>query len=97
MTKVRADEIEGDGLSLSKISKNEIEEMRRRRHLYIDWKCVGDEATPSSKAKPMRTRHLSRSLNARQLEEFLVNDFPAPLKNITIINQQKRELHNPIV
>ena len=30
------DEIKGDGLSLSKISKDEIERMRRRRHFYIE-------------------------------------------------------------
>ena len=84
-----ADEIKGDGLSLSKISKDEIEEMRRRRHLYIEWKCTEDEATPSSEAKPMRMLHLSKALNARRLEEFLVNNFPAPLKDITIISQQK--------
>ena len=43
-----------------------------------------DEVTPSSEAKPMRTRHLSKVLNARRLEESHVNNFPASLKNITI-------------
>ena len=71
--------------------------MRRRSHLYIEWKCAEDEAMPSSEAKPMRTHHLSKALNAQRLEEFLVNNFPAPLKNITIIRQQKRKLHNPSV
>ena len=85
-----ADEIQGNGLSLSKISKEEIDEMRRRSRLYIEWKCAEDEATPSSKVKLMRTRYLSKALNAQRLEEFLVNNFPAPLKNITIIGQQKR-------
>ena len=73
-------------LSLSQISKDEIEKMRRRCHLYIEWKCAEDDATPSSEAEPMKTRHLSRALNARRLKEFLVNDFPAPLKNVTIIS-----------
>ena len=52
----------------------------------MEQKGAEDEATPSSEAKLMRTRHLSKALNARRLEEFLANDFPAPLKNVKIIS-----------
>ena len=71
-------------VALSKISKGEIGEMRRRTPLYIEWKGAEDEATPSSEAKPMETRHVSKALNARRLEESHVNNFPASLKNMTI-------------
>ena len=71
-------------VSLSKISKGEIGEMRRRTPLYIEWECAKDEATSSSEAKPMGTRHMSKALNARRLEESHVNNFPASLKNMTI-------------
>ena len=80
-SKGRVDEIKGDGLSLSKISKDEIGRMRRRRHIYIEQKCVEDEETPSSEVEPMRTHHLSKALYVRQLEEFPVNDLSTPLKN----------------
>ena len=80
-SKGRVDEIKGDGLSLSKISKDEIGRMRRRPHIYIEQKCAEDEATPSSEMELMRTRHLSKALNVRQLEEFPVNDLSTPLKN----------------
>ena len=66
-------------VSLSKISKDEIREMRRRTPLYIEWKGVEDEATPSSEAKPMGTLHVFKALNARRLEESHVNNFPTSL------------------
>ena len=81
--KEQGDGIQGDGLSLSKIIKDEIGEMRRRTPLYIEWKGTEDEATPSSEAKPMGTGHVSKALNAR-LEESHVNNFPASLKNMTV-------------
>ena len=71
-------------VSLSQISKDEIGEMRRRTPLYIEWKGAEDKAMPSSEAKPMGTRHVSKALNARRLEESHVNNFPASLKNMTI-------------
>ena len=58
-----------DELSLSKISKDEIDRMKRMRHIYIEKKYVEDEATPSSKTEPTRTRHVSRTLNVLWLEE----------------------------
>ena len=36
-----------DELSLSKISKDEIDRMKRMHHIYIEKKYVEDEATPS--------------------------------------------------
>ena len=36
-----------DELSLSKISKDEIDRMKRMRHIYREKKYVEDEATPS--------------------------------------------------
>ena len=63
-------------LSLSKISKDELRKMRRKTPLYIEWKGAEDKATPSSEAKPMGTRHVSKALNARRLEESHVNNFP---------------------
>ena len=71
-------------VSLSKISKSEIGEMRRRTPLYIKWKGAEEETTPSSETKPMGTHHVSKALNARRLEESHVNNFPASLKNMTI-------------
>ena len=85
-SKGRVDESEGDGLSLSKISKDEIERMRRMRHIYIGKKCVEDEVTPSSEAEPTRTCHVSRALNEQQLDESPINDLPTPL-NQKIVSQ----------
>ena len=54
-SKGQVDEIKGDGLSLSKISKDEIERMKRMCHIYRKKKCVKDEATPLSETEPTRT------------------------------------------
>ena len=68
-SKGRIDRIKGNGFSLSKISKGEIERMRRMRHMYREKKCVEDEATPSSQTGPTRAQHMSRALNVLRLEE----------------------------
>ena len=86
-SKGRVDESEGDELSLLRISKVEIEEMRRRmRHIYRrknTWKtkwCLRPEAEKT------RTHHVSEALNEWQLEESSINDLPAPL-NQKIVSQ----------
>ena len=43
-SKGRIDEIKGDRLSLSKISKDEIERLRRMRHIYIEKKMCGRQS-----------------------------------------------------
>ena len=68
-SKGRIDKTKGDGLSLSKISKDEIEKMRRMHHIYRKKKHVEDEATPSSETGPMGTQHVSSALNVLRLEE----------------------------
>ena len=50
----------------------------------MEQKGAEDEAMPSSEAKPMRTRHLSKALNARRLEKNPMNNIPASSKNNTI-------------
>ena len=68
-SKGRIDRIKGNELSLSKISKDEIERMWRKHHIYREKKCAEDEATPSSESGPTRARHVSRALNELRLEE----------------------------
>ena len=56
-------------LSLSKISKDEMEKMREMRHIYREKKYAKDEATPLSETGPTEARHLYRVLNVSWLEE----------------------------
>ena len=62
-SKGRVDESKGDELSLSKISNDEIERMRRMHNIYIEKKCAEDKVMPSLEVEPTRTRHMSRALN----------------------------------
>ena len=57
-------------LSLSKISKDEMEKMRKMRYIYRKEKHAEDEATPSSETEPTETRHVSWALNVSRLNEF---------------------------
>ena len=57
-------------LSLSKISKDEMEKMRKMRYIYRKEKHAEDKATPSSETEPTETRHVSWALNVSRLKEF---------------------------
>ena len=55
-------------VSLSKISKNEIVEMRRRAPIIYGMNRRGRRSDASSDAQPIGNHHMSKALNARQLE-----------------------------
>ena len=82
----QADESEGDELSISRISKVEIEEWGEGCALYMGEKCTEDEATPSSRSRANENAPRVRALNEWQLEESPINDFPTPLDQ-KIVNQ----------
>ena len=42
-------------VSLSKISQNEMEKMRKMHYIYRKEKCVEDEVMPSSKTRPTKS------------------------------------------
>ena len=56
-------------VSFSKINENKIGEMRRRAPIIYGMKGRGRRSDVSSEAQPIGTRHVSKALNARQLEE----------------------------
>ena len=56
-------------VSLSKISQNEMEKMRKMCYIYRKEKHMEDEATPSSETGPTEARHVSWALNVSQLKE----------------------------
>ena len=57
-------------LSLSKISKDEMEKMRKMRYIYRKEKRAEDKTTPSSEMGPTEARHMSWALNVSRLKEF---------------------------
>ena len=86
-SKGQVDESEGDELSLSKINKVEIEEMRRRMHyIYKRKNAWKTKRRFRLEAEPMRTLNMSEALNEWWLEETPINDLPAPL-NQKIVSQ----------
>ena len=56
-------------VSFSEISKNEIGEMRRRAPIIYGMNGRGRRSDALSKAQPIGTHHVSKALNAWQLEE----------------------------
>ena len=73
MTKVKDEltELEATiSLSLSKISKDEMEKMRKMCYIYRKEKHMEDEATPSSETGPTEDRHVFWALNASRIEEL---------------------------
>ena len=82
----QVDESEGDELSISRISKVEIEEWGEGCALYMGEKCTEDEATPSSRSRANENAPRVRALNEWRLEESPINDFPTPLDQ-KIVNQ----------
>ena len=62
MTKLRAT------VSLSKVSKNEIVKMRRRAPIIYGMNRCGRRSDASLDAQPIGTHHVSKALNAQQLE-----------------------------
>ena len=56
-------------VSLSKISQNEMEKMRKMCYIYRKEKRAEDEVTPSSETGPTEDQHVSWALNVSQLEE----------------------------
>ena len=55
-------------VSLSKISKNEIGKIRRRALIIYGMNRRGRRSDASSDAQSIGTHHVSKALNARQLE-----------------------------
>ena len=78
----------GDGLSLQKISRVEIEENEGEVLFIYGKKGCGRRSDASSEAEPIKTSHLSKALNTQRFEETHVNNIPASLEN---------KLHNPSV
>ena len=64
---------------LSKISKVEIERIRRMRHIYRGKNVRKTKQRLCPEAELTRMHHVSEALNEWRLQESLINDLPTPL------------------